>query len=83
MVQNLNIILLTASELSTLRVQLRSMATDGDKDLFSELYKWVYHADNYMGNGSVLTLSRVQVLVFQSHLHALPVPLGSSVRPCL
>ena len=39
MVQNLNIILLTASELSALRLQLRGMATDDDKRLFSALYK--------------------------------------------
>eukprot|EP00730_Choanoeca_flexa_P000351 TRINITY_DN10160_c0_g1_i5.p1 TRINITY_DN10160_c0_g1~~TRINITY_DN10160_c0_g1_i5.p1 ORF type:complete len:701 (+),score=186.59 TRINITY_DN10160_c0_g1_i5:64-2166(+) len=44
MVQHLSIILLTATELSSLRVQLRAMETQEDKDLFCALYKCWCHS---------------------------------------
>lgn len=45
MVQNLNLILLTAPELFNLRKQLMAMATDASRSLFVELYKsWCHSA---------------------------------------
>lgn len=44
MVQNLNLILLTAPELFPLRKQLMAMATPENRSLFSELYKSWCHS---------------------------------------